>query len=317
MPEIDFSKVTQAKFIKLGSGGKWDKISFEDGTVRLGYYEVPSDYNQKRDQQKIFDIYFYLTGKRQTASNHARQVHDFYAAGPETIWVTFSGGRLWWCQAYQAVEFIGNDKAQYPHGSRLKRTVSGWHDCSISGRTLYSNDISGRLTKVAGFMGAICDIKNQSFDCFLRILQDQRHPEVEKIEITKRELLISIKTLIHQLTWSDFELLTDLIFSRSGWQRISTVGGQMKTIDLELIMPLTGERAVVQVKSDTTQQQLNDYIEQLQRMAADKAFYVYHTSRHQLECDFNETGIRLMGPDVFAEHILRAGLIDWLIEKIG
>lgn len=312
---MDFSNVTQAKYIKLGAKAEWDDLCFSDGTVRLGYYEVPGDYKVANGKKPVFEIFRRQRKDDKTASSDARQVYDFYAVGPETIWVTFSKGQLWWCQTHQAVEFIGNDKASYPQGSRLKRTISGWRNCSISGRPININDMSGRLTKVAGFRGTICNI--QDLDYLLRLLQDQRNPEVEKVEQHKAALCQSIESLLTQLTPKDFELLVDLIFSRSGWQRVSIVGGQMKTIDLELVLPLTNERAVVQVKSKTNQKELDEYISRLQVMPADRAFYVYHTSQKDLKCDEEGAGVRLMGPNVIAEQVIRAGLIDWLMGKVG
>lgn len=270
MLNVDFSKITQAKFIKLGSNGQWNDLCFKESTVRLGYYEVPADYKIEDGKDGISDIYLLSGTRAGVASNHARQVYDFYAAGPETIWITFSNNRMWWCQTTHPVEFLGHDKSSFPHGSRLKRTLSGWRDCTASGKVLYMNGISGRLTSVAGYHGAICNIKD--FDYLLRLLQDQRLPEVEKVEHNKKALHDSIKSLISKLTWADFELLTDLIFSRSGWQRISNVGGQMKTIDLELVMPITDERAIVQVKSSTTQRQLDEYIDLFQRYRKQPSF---------------------------------------------
>jgi hypothetical protein len=46
----------------------------------------------------------------------------------------------------------------------------------------------------------------------------------------------------------DFETLVDLVFSTSGWRRQGVVGKTQKTLDLDLILPSTGERAFVQVK---------------------------------------------------------------------
>ncbi len=316
LTEIDLSKVTQAKYIKLGTNGRWDHLCFEDGTLRLGYDQVAENYTVDQGQQPISDFYRAQGKKDHAATNHARQVMDFYSAGPETLWITFSSGKLWWCQAQEEVEFISHDKQiTIDFGSRLKRTVSGWHDCSVSGRTLYMTDISGRLTKTVGYRATVCGIGEQEFKYLIRLLQDQRSPEVERATEDKKRLLTSIELLIARLTWQDFELLSDLIFSSSGWRRTSMVGGAQKTIDLELVMPLTGERAVVQVKSKTDQQQLNEYIERLQGVGADKIFYLYHTSSSDLVCDSED--VILMGSGALAEHVLQSGLVDWLLEKVG
>jgi hypothetical protein len=42
-------------------------------------------------------------------------------------------------------------------------------------------------------------------------------------------------------------MLVDLVFANSGWRRIGRVGKTQKTVDIELMLPTTGERAFVQV----------------------------------------------------------------------
>ena len=48
--------------------------------------------------------------------------------------------------------------------------------------------------------------------------------------------------------WADFELLVDLTFARSGWQRVSRVGATQAHTDLVLEQSTIGEAAFVQVK---------------------------------------------------------------------
>lgn len=311
----DFSKVKQAKYIKLGREGKWDELCFKDGTLRLGYNEVPADYKISEGKQPIFDIYRPRSKNDQTATNHARQVYDFYAAGPETLWVTFSGGRMWWCQAAQEVEFLGADKTKHPDGSRLKRTLQGWSCETKSGKPLLINELSGRLTRSASYRQTICDIGKEAFEYLIGKLQDRDLPEVKETKDAKSSMLKAVEKLISLLTPQDFELFVDLLFTSSGWRRISSLGGTQKTIDMELVLPLTNERAFVQVKSKTDQQELDEYIEELSAMPADRTFYVYHTSKKSLKSSNKE--ISLLGPEQLAESAFRTGLVDWLIEKVG
>ena len=71
--------------------------------------------------------------------------------------------------------------------------------------------------------------------------------------------------LIAGLHWAEFETLVDLIFARSGWQRVSRVGGTLADVDLILEQPVTGETAFVQVKSKAGQSVLDDYIGRFRR----------------------------------------------------
>ena len=69
-----------------------------------------------------------------------------------------------------------------------------------------------------------------------------------------------MKKLIKGLWWSDFELLTDLVFSKLGWQRYSVLGKTEKGIDLDLYSSSTQKRVFVQIKSDTDIKQLDEYV---------------------------------------------------------
>jgi Restriction endonuclease len=64
--------------------------------------------------------------------------------------------------------------------------------------------------------------------------------------------------MIRQLDWRDFETLVDLIFSRGGWQRSSVLGKNQADVDLILSQPTIGETAWVQIKSGTSQAELDD-----------------------------------------------------------
>ena len=69
-----------------------------------------------------------------------------------------------------------------------------------------------------------------------------------------------IVPLMRLLTWQDFELLVDLVFTNSGWRRVGPVGKTQKTVDIELMLPTTGERAFVQVKSSAGKRDLDEYL---------------------------------------------------------
>lgn len=304
---------TQVKYIKLGEKGQWEDICLQEGTLRLGYYEVPHELALAGDKKAICEIYLAQGKKQQAASNHARQALDFYQADSETIWITFSKGMMWWCRTHSDVEFMGQDKTLNPYGSRLRRTIGKWNNTSITGQALRMNELSGRLTSVAGFQGTICNVNDEAMEYALRKIKGEELPLVTEALTARQELKKKLELLISYLTWADFELFADILFTRSGWVRISPAGETMKDIDMELIQPVTGERAVVQVKSKTTQTELDEYAHRLQNYGA-KVFYVYHTpaalltNRHQ--------HINFMNVEQLADAALRSGMVDWLINKM-
>jgi hypothetical protein len=248
-----------------------------------------------------------------TATGHANQVLDFYDPAPDVLWITISGGSLWWAELAPDVEYLGADPEEFPQGSRFRRTVSGWHKASFSGTPLLIGELSGNLTKVAAYQGTICTLKADQFDYLLRKLRDEDLPEITAAQEARKQLLAATVEVIKLLTWQDFELFIELLFSRSGWQRISSLGGTQKTLDLELLLPTSGERAIVQVKSATSQAQLDDYIDRFGAMAAEKYFYVYHSSKQKL--DAGDSGILLMDAPALADQALKSGLVNWLITK--
>jgi hypothetical protein len=308
----DLSKIKQALYIKLGRKGLWEPLCLADGTLRLGYYEVPDGVFDKKG---IADIYKKSGTADVAATNHGRQVADFYAAGPETLWITFSDGYLWWAESSSNVEYLGASKKDFPNGSRLKRTLHGWSNKTLGGKPLIGSELSGKLTRSASYRQTICAIKSDAFDYLLHKIKDKDHPTVREAKNAKAKTLRSIEELIAMLTPQDFELFVDLLFSSSGWRRVDVLGGTKKTVDIDMMLPLTNERACIQIKSKTSQPELDGYIDDMSAMPADRIFYVYHTATTPLTAEGKD--ITLLGPGKLAESALRSGLLDWLIEKVG
>ncbi len=315
MSKIDLSGIRHVHYIKLGEGGLWERTCFAEGTLRGGYYEVAPELPLNRDFEGIRQVYLSEGKDASTATRFANELLKFYTAGDEDLWVTFSGGLMHWAIAEGPVVYLGSDKRSFPDGSSYRRTKTGWHSTSLDGKALRMSELSGRVTKTSGYRGTICDFNTWEQNYILRKIQDQRIEEVTEAMATKSALLSSCSTLIKLLPWVDFEQLVDLIFARTGWQRVGALGGDQKTSDLELIQPMTGERAIVQIKSSTTQKELTQYAQEFSRMEANKYFYVWHTCKTDLSVD--DPKVILMGPKELAQHTLNSGLFDWLLTKIG
>jgi hypothetical protein len=63
-----------------------------------------------------------------------------------------------------------------------------------------------------------------------------------------KETRTAVLNLLKLLGEKDFEVLVDLVFYASGWRRQGVSGKTQRTLDLDLLLPSTGERAFVQVK---------------------------------------------------------------------
>ena len=308
---------TEARYIKLGERGAFEGLCIREGLLRIDYSEVPDLSKTPSEQihEKI-DRHFadaFERGdypRRGTATDHARQVAEFYSCGEDVLWITFSRGRLWWCFASPTVEYLGNAN---PDGTHQRKATDCWRSTSIGGHPLLIGELDGRLTTTAGYRQTICVIHKQPLAYLTRVINDEPHPNVLKAQERRDCVLQSIVALTHSLHPKDFELLVDLVFSQSGWRRISRIGGNQETVDIVLELPSTGEQAFVQVKSKTNIPQFEDYVSRLKERDEDRMFYVYHTGPELSGPD----NVTVINAERLAEMILNAGLLDWLIKKSG
>jgi len=205
----------EAYFIKLGRGGEWEGKCLCDGTFRLGYHETPHELCVSGDWHGVQRFWMERRGNAGTAKRDMQQIRIFYEAGAETIFITFYGGLMYWCRP-------GGPVQQLEDGSKLRVTKDGWKSTSVAGVPLTADRLSGNLLKVQMFRGTICQVKASEY--LLRKLNDELLPEVEAAEAAERAHVQAIVGLMRLMTWQDFEMLVDLVFSTSGWRRLGVVG---------------------------------------------------------------------------------------------
>lgn len=167
-----------------------------------------------------------------------------------------------------------------------------------------------------GFQGTICSVRE--FDYLLRKINGATEPEVELAKSSRQTLAGQIAAIIRNLHWRDFELLIDLIFRQAGWRRTSQVGGPQKTLDLELVEPITGQRYGVQIKSQADFATFESYQSRVQHWEGFTRFYfAVHSPSPELERVATEGKVQLLRPAEVAEWSVRYGLVDWIIDKAG
>jgi hypothetical protein len=294
-------------YIKLGRSGSWEKECLENGILRFGYKETPFDSAVSGDWDAVRKVWLDLREDQGTATRDVIQIRHFFEAGDDTLWITFCGGFLWWCFAKPSVKLHQDGKGSY------RNTVGGWNNTDIHDVKLTTDKLSGNLLKVQLFQGTICEIG--AFEYLKRKLNGQLLPEIEDATEAENQMVQKIIPLMRLLTWQDFELLVDLVFTNSGWRRLGQVGKTQKMVDIELLLPTTGERAFVQVKSHAGKRDLADYLDRLKNSAGyDRMFFVWHTGDVG---PVKETNVVLIGPDRLARMIFDAGLTSWLREKVS
>lgn len=127
--------------------------------------------------------------------------------------------------------------------------------------------------------------------------------------------------LIQKLTWQDFEVLIDLIFRNAGYQRLGVIGKAVKTIDLSLLHPLSNEKVFVQIKSAASLETYKAWKEEVEIKGSDftKYYFTVHSPSPDLTA-FEETEVDkfpLWREKELSEMVIRFGLIDWLMQKVG
>lgn len=296
------------KFIKLGRSGGWEErcIESDKPMIRLGF-DNPHHRRCIDGEWDFINRYWLESKTKGKATETTNQIKDFYTQPSETMWITFYKRKLYWCFAKEEVVHLED-------GSRIREVDGEWQSCNVKGEPLYVENLSGKLTKVQMFRGTICSVKESNY--LLKRINAIELPEVQKAKDCLNNLVSDLKPLIKNLGWQDFELLVDLVFSNAGWQRIATLGKVEKSIDLDVISPVTGRRAFIQVKSQSSKDEFKDYIEQFEGMPQyDEMYYICHTGTLALEEIQLPNSVQLIGLDHMAELTVNAGLVKWLITK--
>jgi hypothetical protein len=167
-----------------------------------------------------------------------------------------------------------------------------------------------------GFRGTICSVKE--FDYLVHKINGKLSAETQEAVKALENLERKIETLVRNLHWKDFETLVDLIFRQAGWQRVGILGGTEKTIDLDLLSPITSERYAVQIKSRAGRAEFENYQRRFTDMQGyNRLYFVVHTpSRDLVEAGTTVSGeIELLLPDKIAHLTVKYGLADWVNSK--
>jgi len=301
-------KATSAYFIKLGEKGKYEeKCILCDNTIRLGFHNPLHKECLAGKWDQVHKYWMERGRSKGEATKTTNLIKAFYESDDDVLWITFFRRKLYWGFAEREVTKLFD-------GARIRHIKGGWSNRDIRGELLTLENLSGKLTKVQGFQGTICTVKELEY--LVRRLNHQKLPTVQKAEGTLATLLKDIEPLIQNLTWKDFELLVDLIFTQAGWQRISTLGKTQKSIDLAMISPVTGNRAFIQVKSQATMSVFKDYIKQYENIDEfDEMYFVVHTKDSSFDIWQDTRDKKLWDVEKLSKLVVNSGLISWLITK--
>jgi hypothetical protein len=297
----------QVRYIKLGEHGRWEQECIKSGTIRMGFGTAQSErfgLCLTGQWSKVAESFVAEGKDKGTATRFANELRLFFDDDGSVLWITFVGERLYWGLLDLTAPVADvNGVSRSVHG--------GWRWADVYGDPLTKDRLSGALTKLAAYRGTSCDV--DVADYVIRRINGRKTPEIERAMAASSEMKSATLDLLRLLTPQDFELLVDLVFSTSGWRRVGLVGKTQKTLDLDLTLPSTGERAFVQVKSKTTSAELAAYVSKIQEGTYDKMFFVFHSG----EAETLDKRVTVLGPERLADLLMDAGLNNWLIRKVS
>jgi hypothetical protein len=313
-PPTKIVKFRNAYYIKLGRGGAWETDSIENSRLRLGWQNQSlDDINAGRwehiRKQLAQQHEGKPKGKPQGVTNDTNRLRDIAESTPDDIWITFHASKLWWTRL--AAGPVLGDKV-----SKYRRTKHPWKDKDETGRLLVANELPGKIAQLQGFRGTACKVRE--LDLLKRVLDGSRSEIATEIASHRSVLCESVNRAIRELHWKDFETLVDLVFRDTGWERVSVLGQHAKAYDLELREPITGDRYVVQVKSQATRADLDNTVKDFSEATYKRVFFVVHTPSKALEtADDLPEYVELVPPMRLAELVVDAGLSKWLEDKVS
>ncbi|MBC7929010.1 MAG: hypothetical protein H7Z38_00390 [Rubrivivax sp.] len=285
----------------------------EKGIIRIGFGSEQSQRFELCQSGQWNDLSesFIDEGKdKGTATRFTNELRLFFEDEDSMLWITFMGERLCWGMIDHTMPALHAD------ANGVWRPIrDGWQWTDLHGEQLTKDRLSGALTKLTAYRGTSCNVDKNVSSYVIRRINGEKTPEVERALAASKEMKASALGLMKLLEPRDFELLVDLVFTTSGWQRVSSVGGTRKTLDLDLILPSTGERAFVQVKSKTTSDELADYVAKIEDGPYDRMFYVFHSGKAEMEK--KDQRVTIIGPEQLADLVMEAGLVSWLIRKVS
>ncbi|MGQ0589110.1 MAG: restriction endonuclease [Sphingosinicella sp.] len=303
---------TRIRYIKLGAGGRWENVALEEGTLEWGDKADPHEEALRGDWEAVRKAYIEQGRLAGTATGYVNEARAVYDGDPDALWITFARGRMWWAFAGPEVRWTGGDGTK--RGTRHRIARGGWSGRDLNGVPLDLHRLSTRLTKLAAYRRTICRLTSDQERLCLAYINAE--PDADRAAVLAAQAALEAKllVLIQRLSWADFEELVDLILARSGWTRVSALGGHQKDVDLVVEQPLTGERMAVQVKSEVSQKIVEDCAARLAFHAdGGRAMLVYHGASATVRTPPN--GLELMAGDAVARHAARAGLTAWILDR--
>jgi hypothetical protein len=231
------------------------------------------------------------------------------------LWITFEDGCMWWCIVQDK---IGANPAgdTFDRGHFWLTCDLPWSDRTVDGkRRLVMTELPGNVTAVAGFRATVC--KPAASAQILRIIHNQENPLAHAAAIARQAYQDAVGRLVAELGDRDFEVLIDLILSRTGWTRLDVVGGTRADIDIEVENAALDEIAFVQIKSTASQSTLDKYVREFYEQSGRyrRMIFAVHTPKTELVPP-EDPNVQIWTGERIAQLVVKHGLGDWVATRL-
>jgi len=226
-----------------------------------------------------------------------------------------SDGCMWWCTVRDGIE-TNPDIESSERGHFWLTCELPWSNHSKDNeRHLVTTELPGIVTTTAGYQATVCEPKG--WKEILRILRNEVDEDARVAALARQTYEDAVARLVVRLGDKDFEILIDLILSRTVWARLGKVGGPTEGIDVEVENISSGEIAFVQVKSTATQAVLDEYISRFnnRRDRYNRMIFAVHSPKGVLTQPASQLVSIWAGKDI-ARRVVKLGLGDWVATRL-
>lgn len=309
-------------YIKLGHQEEYLKYCTKNSIIQIGF-NLDNDeafgYFINQDWNSLRGFYQAQQENNRRSGNLIGQLQRARSADSNFTWLTIENGHLYWATTSEGAEWERNN-----NGAILK--VKNWNRNDIQEKPLSNDRLPGWLIATSQYRGTVCNAAREGKNgedkrkakTIQRLIQGRESLARSDLRTSEQKLKNIVKLSLKELTPKDFELLIELIFSRSGWRRVSVLGKTMKSIDLELELSTTGERAVVQIKSrQTTNETFQTFCDEVvDQWQCDKFFWVQHSGFIPDSSKEENSKIVIWNAEKISDQVIESGLTSWLGNKI-
>jgi hypothetical protein len=309
-PQWATIKAKKVYFIRLGSWGEWAPRALKEGELALGHPAIPHDICLSGDWRAVSQLLGQIKPRKTRPTSAAlADLRMFYESDDDTLWVTSSGGFLWWGIAETEIRWNGSDCQGY--GARIRRISGGWRQIDLQGDPLLTAYLEGGLIPVLPPDRSIVAIDESS--ALIRRINCRETAVLGRARLARAEMIAATAAMIEGLSWSDFVMLVEMAFAGAGWRRVSSIvdrpGGA--AFVAERLAPAQTAQVFLR-RCGTAQDSIEEC--EVEMADCDQTFIVKKSARGRSPQAIRDD-VEIWSGGRLAELAIAAGSYGWLVER--